>query len=83
MTPQSLADLVRLSLLSVAPDLEGEAINPDAPFREQFEIDSMDFLNFVIALHKATGIDISERDYPQLETLAGCVRYLEAKGAHV
>jgi acyl carrier protein len=69
-------------LLSVAPDLEGEAINSDEPFREQFEIDSMDFLNFVIALHKATGIEISERDYPQLETLAGCVRYLEAKGAH-
>jgi acyl carrier protein len=40
----------------------------------------MDLLNFVIELHRATGIDIPERDYPKLETLAGCVAYLKTKG---
>jgi hypothetical protein len=36
----------------------------------------MDFLNFVIALHEATRIDIPERDYPQLASLNGCIAYL-------
>jgi acyl carrier protein len=39
----------------------------------------MDFLNFIIALHEATGVDIPEADYPMLETLEGCVAYLQKK----
>jgi acyl carrier protein len=80
MTNAELAEFVKAMLLKVAPDIEGEAFDTDRPFREQFEIDSMDTLNFVIALHKATGIDIPERDYPKLETLSGCVAYLKQKG---
>lgn len=80
MTDPDIAKLVQAVLIGVAPDLEGETVRPGEPFREQFEIDSMDFLNFVIALHKETGIDIAERDYPKLETLAGAVEYLKAKG---
>lgn len=80
MSDTALTDVIKSSLLSVAPDLEGEPIDPDIPFREQFEIDSMDFLNFIIALHKATGIDFPEKDYPKLETLSGCLRYLREKG---
>lgn len=80
MTDAELADLVKSSLFRVAPDLEGEEMVPDVPFRDQFEVDSMDLLNFVIALHKATGIDIPERDYARLETLSGCIAYLRAKG---
>jgi acyl carrier protein len=79
MTEQDLNSLVRTTLYSVAPDIEGEPVEPDISFREQFEIDSMDFLNFVIGLNKATGIDIPERDYPQLETLDGAVAYLKAR----
>ena len=80
MSDATLADLVQSCLFSVAPDLEGEPIDRDEPFRLQFEIDSMDFLNFIIALHKATGVDIPEQDYPRLETLAGCLHYLQEKG---
>jgi acyl carrier protein len=36
----------------------------------------MDFLNFLIAVHKATGIEIPESDYPKLATLDGCVDYV-------
>jgi acyl carrier protein len=79
MTDAELAELVKSTLVKVAPDLEGEQFAADEAFREQFEIDSMDLLNFVIALHKATGIDIPERDYPKLESLSGCVAYLKAK----
>ena len=80
MTDVELAELVKSALFKVAPDLEGEEIAAERRFRDQFEVDSMDLLNFVIELHRATGIDIAERDYPKLETLAGCVEYLKAKG---
>jgi len=81
MTDDELADHVRRALFEVAPDLEGEEIDPAATFRDQFEIDSMDFLNFIIALGKATGVSVPEADYPKLETLAGAVAYLKARRA--
>jgi len=80
MTDQELAEFVRSTLIKVAPDLESEVFAPDKDFREQFEIDSMDMLNFIVALHQATGIDIPERDYNKLVSLSGCVAYLRAKG---
>ena len=80
MSETEHSEIIKRCLFGVAPDIEGQPIDPDEPFREQFEIDSMDFLNFIIALHKATGVDIPEKDYPKLESLAGCLRYLLAKG---
>jgi acyl carrier protein len=76
MTDAELMDVVKDTLFSVAPDLEGEAIEPEETFRDQFEIDSMDFLNFVIGLHKRTGLEIPEADYPKLQTPADTVAYL-------
>jgi acyl carrier protein len=76
MSREELADLVLGALASVAPESEGQPIEPDADFREQMDLDSMDFLNLIIALHEATGIDIPEKDYPQLASLNGCVDYL-------
>jgi acyl carrier protein len=80
MNDAEIAQLVTTSLFSVAPDLEGETLRPDEAFRDQFEIDSMDFLNFIIALHNVTGIDIPERDYVRLESLSGAVTYLRSRG---
>ena len=79
MTEQEAIELVRQSLFAVAPELEDETIEESVTFKDQFEIDSMDFLNFIIALHEATGVDIPETDYPMLETLVGCVAYLQEK----
>jgi acyl carrier protein len=41
----------------------------------------MDFLNFVIAIHDATEIEIPEDDYAELMTLNECIAYLEARQA--
>ncbi|MCA1408074.1 acyl carrier protein [Ensifer sp. IC3342] len=79
MTDAELSDLVARSFYAVAPDIEGEPIDPNKSFRAQFEIDSMDFLNFVIGLHKATGVEILERDYPDLQTLSGAVAFLRQR----
>jgi acyl carrier protein len=63
----------------IAPEADLAAVNPDVSFRDQLDIDSIDFLNFVVALHKQFQIDVPESDYPELVTIEGCVRYLQRK----
>jgi acyl carrier protein len=79
MSKEDIADLVRGALISVAPEVEDQSLDPGADFRDQMDLDSMDFLNFVIALHEASGVDVPERDYPQLASLNGCIEYLAAR----
>ncbi len=79
MTEQDLLAIVRQALAKVAPETAAMAIEADAPLREEYDLDSMDFLNFIIGLHKATGVEIPEIDYPRLGTLAGAVAYLEER----
>jgi acyl carrier protein len=65
------------ALLEVAPDVDTAALDATRAFRDQFDFDSMDTLNFALALHQRLGIDVPERDYPELLSLDGAVRYLE------
>jgi acyl carrier protein len=78
---QSIEQTVRSALYAIAPDIEGEPLQPEVRYRDQFEFDSMDLLRYVIELHRRTGVDIPEADYPRLETLAGAVAYLQVAGA--
>jgi acyl carrier protein len=64
------------ALLEVAPDIDPGTLDAAVPFRDQFDFDSMDQLNFVLGLHRALGVDVPETDYPKLTTLDGCVHYL-------
>ena len=73
--PALLRDKVLAALATVAPELDPGTLDPDVNFRDQMDFDSMDFLNFAIGLHKAFSVDIPERDYPQLFSLSGCIRY--------
>ncbi len=59
------------------------AVDPAADLREALDIDSMDFLNFITAIHHRLGVDIPELDYPKLITLDGAVAYIAAKLASV
>jgi acyl carrier protein len=79
MTDTDFDRIVKDALYAVAPDLESEPIDPDLPFNLQFEFDSMDFLNFVIGLNRATGLALPEKDYPRLTTLASASAYLAGK----
>ncbi len=76
MTKAQLEEAVLQALFSVAPDAEGEHIDPAASLRDQLDIDSMDFLNFLVALKDAVGVEVPEADYAQVSTLADCVAYL-------
>jgi acyl carrier protein len=65
----------------IAPEVDLDAVDPEAPLQEEVDLDSMDFLNLVTALHEKTGIDIPERDYPSLSTVAGFIAYIAAAPA--
>jgi acyl carrier protein len=69
------------ALCEIAPEIDIAAVDPKVELREQFDLDSMDMLNFVIGLHERLGVDIPEADYPQLDTLDGAIRYLERHAA--
>jgi acyl carrier protein len=75
-TGQDLRAIVISVLTDVAPDIDPAAVDPDADFVEQLDIDSMDFLNIIVAINERTGIEIPERDYPKLATLNDAVSYL-------
>ncbi len=79
MTPDDIRQAVLEALTRIAPEIDPASIEPDAGLRDQLDLDSMDFLNFALALHGRLGVDIPEIDYPRLSTLNGAVAYLAAK----
>lgn len=81
MTAEDLKRNVIDALTRIAPEIDPASIAPGASFRDQLDLDSMDFLNFVLALHDRLSIDIPETDYPRLYTLDTAVAYLASKTA--
>ena len=76
MTSDELRRIVIDALTRIAPEIHPAAIDPAAGFRDQLDLDSMDFLNFVQSLHDRLRVDIPEADYPRLSTLNDAVAYL-------
>jgi len=72
----SLESRILALLVGVAPDIDPGAVRPELDFRDQFDFDSMDLFNFAAAIHTSFGVDIPERDYRNLMSLAKCVAYL-------
>jgi acyl carrier protein len=66
-------------LVNVAPDLDPATIKENDQLQDDLELDSMDVLNLVAALHEKLGVDIPEDDYVQIETPAKAATYLAAK----
>jgi acyl carrier protein len=76
MRTADVRTLVLEALRDVAPEVDVDTVQGDVPLRDQYDIDSMDFLNFVIGVNERTGVEIPERDYGALTTLDGFVAYL-------
>jgi acyl carrier protein len=76
MTREELAKRILDLLTGIAPDVEAASVIPGIDFRDQFDFDSMDTLNFAIALHKELGVEVPEADYAQLASLEKCLAYL-------
>lgn len=76
MTDDENRTLIIDLLGGIAPEADFDMLADDEDLREALDIDSMDFLNFVTALHEATGVEIPEEDYAKLATLGDIVSYL-------
>ena len=79
MTREAIRAAVIESLTSVAPEIDPSSIEPDSEFRLAYDLDSMDVLNFAIALHARLKVSVPEADYPRLATLNRAVAYLEQR----
>jgi len=79
MNEQELRQTILEVLGEIAPEVDPATVPPDKDLRAELDLDSMDFLNFTIALHERLGVDIPEADLPKLFTLDGGVAYLRGK----
>lgn len=74
-----IKEVVLRVLNGIAPEVEIDALDASRNLRDQVDIDSVDFLNFVIGLHKELKIEIPDADIPKLGTLDSCVGYLVSR----
>ena len=70
-------ELIKDALYRVAPEVDFEALDPDKPIRDQIELDSMDYLNFLIRVQQGSGIGLPARDSVEFSTLTGLLHYLK------
>lgn len=67
------------AIVKVAPDVDPDTLADNVDFREEAELDSMDFLGVLTAVHEATGIEVPETDYAEIVTIERFANYLTAK----
>jgi len=77
MTPEQIRQVILEILERIVPDEDLSSLKDEVPFREQMELDSMDFLDIVMELRKQYRVQIPEEDYHHLGTMSGTVTYLE------
>jgi acyl carrier protein len=77
MTENDIRGEILSALTTIAQEVEADDINDDMLLRDQVDLDSMDWLNFLIGIHKRLKVDIPESDYQSLRTLTDLVRYVE------
>jgi acyl carrier protein len=77
MTPADIREVIIDILGDIAPDEDLSDVQDGVPFREQLELDSMDFLDIVMELRKRHRVQIPEEDYGELASMDSTVKYLE------
>ena len=76
MSEDDIRARVIKTLFGIGPELNPTTLKPGMSLRDQLDIDSMDFLNFLIALHQEFGVDVPESDAPRLGSIDACADYL-------
>jgi acyl carrier protein len=79
MKREELAARILALVTGIAPDVDPATVIPGIDFRDQFDFDSMDTLNFAIELHRGFGVEVPEAEYSRLASLDKCVAYLADK----
>lgn len=78
MSDEEIETALREELHKIAPDMDVEDVDPLGDLREEFDIDSMDFLNLVSALSKRLGLPMPEEDYDEMGSYNAMLAYLKA-----
>ncbi len=81
MTRNDIRDEILSVLTAIAPEVGPEDIRDEALLRDQVDLDSMDWLNFLVGIHKRLNVDIPEADYQKLRTLSDLVDYVQTHAA--
>lgn len=76
MTPAEIRQAVLHALTDIAPEVDPSEVRTDLGLRDQLDIDSMDSLNFLIAVHEQLQVDIPEADWARLQTIDELVEYI-------
>ena len=76
MNQEQIKQEVLAALLEVAPEIEAKTLDHEKNLRDQYPLDSIDFLHFVLNIEKRLGVKIPETDYPKLSSLNGSIKYL-------
>ncbi len=79
MTRDQVRQAVLDIIIDIAPDEDFSAIKDEENLRDQFDLDSMDFLDIVMELRKRFNLEVPEKDYPELISLASSVEYLSPR----
>lgn len=79
MNDAELRSTVLATLLSIAPEVDAPLLRDNRPLRLQVDLDSMDWLNFLIGLSQQLKVEIAESDYADLVTLQDLLAYLRAR----
>ena len=79
MNSEILHQTIVVLLQQIAPDTTPETLKLEENIRETLNIDSFDFLQFVIALHEKTGVEIPEEDYGKINTIQNAITYIQNK----
>jgi acyl carrier protein len=77
MTRDDVRNAVIGILTDIAPDEDFDGLKDEEKLRDQFDLDSMDFLDIVMELRKRYNIEVPETDYEQLVTMTSCIDYLQ------
>ena len=79
MNSETIDSRVIRALREIAPEIEDEELSSDVPLRDQVDLDSMDWLNFLVRLQAVFGVDIPESDYATLVTVEDIVEYIASQ----
>ena len=79
MNEDEIRKILQEELANIAPEADLKKLDPSADLREALDIDSIDFLNLITAIHHRLGINVPELDYPKLFTLDSAVNYAASK----
>ncbi|MBV2262789.1 MAG: acyl carrier protein [Thauera sp.] len=80
MDDTELRSIVIATLKEIAPEIEEAELRPEHPLRRQVDLDSMDWLNFLVGLAGRLAVEIPEADYRKLGTVNELVAYLRDAG---